>query len=60
MGKNVAKLGNFRQFLVVDCCGGVLDGTGYILLEVYNYVFGSDLWLGEVVVEYLDGVGDDY
>ena len=26
---------------------------------MYYYVLGSDLWLSEVVVEYLDGVGDD-
>ena len=24
-----------------------------------DYVLGSDLWLGEVFVEYIDSVGDD-
>ena len=27
---------------------------------MYYSVLGSDLWLDELVVEYLDGVGDDY
>ena len=45
--------------LVVDCCGGILDGAGYKVEGMYDSVLGSDLWLGEVVVEYLDGVVDD-
>ena len=44
---------------MVDCGGGVLDGTGQEVEGVENYVLGSDLWLGEVFVEYLHSVADD-
>ena len=44
---------------MVDCGGGVLDGTGQEFEGVENYVLGNDLWLGELFVEYLDSFGDD-
>ena len=44
---------------MVDCGGGVLDGTGQEVEGVGDYVLGSDLWFGEVFVEYLDIVVDD-
>ena len=59
MVEKFAELGYCRQLLVVDCCGGVLEGTGYKVEGMYNSVLRSDLWLGEVVVEYLNGVVDD-
>ena len=43
----------------MDCGGGVLDGIGQEVQCVDNSVFRSDLWLGEVFVEYLNIVGDD-
>ena len=60
MHEEIAELGDFRYLLVVDFCGGVLDVAGEKVEGVYDYIVGSDLWLGEVAVEYLDGVGDDY
>ena len=44
---------------MVDCVGVVLDSTGQDVEGVDDSVLGSDLWLGEVFVEYLNIVGDD-
>ena len=44
---------------MVDCGGGILDGTGQEVEGVYNSVLGSDLWLGELLLEYLYSVVDD-
>ena len=43
---------------MVDCGGGVLDGIVQEVEGVDNSVFGSELWLSEVFIEYLDSVGD--
>ena len=44
---------------MVDCVGVVLDSTGQDVEGVDDSVLGSDLWLGEVFVEYLNSVRDD-
>ena len=53
------ELGYGRQLFVVDCGGGVLDGTGQEVEGVDDSVLSSDLWLGEVFMEFLDSVRDD-
>ena len=44
---------------MVDCGVGVLDCTGEEFEGVDDSILGSDLWLGELFVEYLDSVGYD-
>ena len=41
---------------MVDCDGGVLDDTIQESEGVDAYVLRSELWLGEVLLEYLDCV----
>ena len=43
---------------MVDGGGGVLDCTGEEVEGVDNAVAFSDCWLGEVLVQELDGVGE--
>ena len=44
---------------MVGGCGGVLEGARQEVECVDDSVLWSDLWLGEVVVEDFDGVGDE-
>ena len=56
--EEVADLGEVVQLFVVGGCGGVLDGARQVVERVDNSVLWSYLWLGEVVVEGFNGVGD--
>ena len=43
---------------MAGCGDSVLDGTGQEVEDVEYSVLGSDIWLGEVFVDYLDSVVD--
>ena len=45
--------------LVVEYGGVILDGTGQEVEGVDDSSLRSDLWFGEVFVEYLNSVRDD-